>query len=512
MVSGDDRKDVQPPCELPTITRRDLFHNASLAMAAVALPSLTAMHGQPNGAQADAPKDKSSVMPPLSAYLSGAREKTMPDEAIELTKEHLLDTFAAMISGSELDPGKAALRFARAYPGERVATVVASSMVCGPIEAAFVNGMLAHSDETDDSHNLSHSHPGCAVVPAALAAGENFSISGTQMLRAVALGYDIGTRITMAMGGERYENESHRSTHSIATYFGAAAAAGSAANLNAQQMRWLLSYTAQSCSGLTAWRRDTEHIQKAFAFAGMTARSGVTAALIVQSGWTGVDDIFSGKDNFFLAYAPGADTSVLVDGLGERYEVTRTDIKKWTVGSPIQAVLDALVLLREKHPFTVGQVRQVTATLAPSEATTVNNRDIPDICVQHMIAVMLVDGTVTFKSAHDPSRMKDTAVLQERAKVKLVPDEAFEKYLPTRAALVEVTLTDGTQLSQLVEAVRGTTKNPMGRDEVVAKARDLITPVLGVSACNGLIEKTLSIEALNDVKDLRPLLQRAEPS
>src|ERR1700722_17202305 len=83
----------------------------------------------------------------------------------------------------------------------------------------------------------------------------------------------------------------------------------------AQQLRWLLSYTAQACSGLTAWRRDTEHIQKAFAFAGMTARSGVTSALIVQSGWTGVDDIFSGNDNFFLAYAPEADTSVLIDGL-----------------------------------------------------------------------------------------------------------------------------------------------------------------------------------------------------
>ena len=506
MVSSDSRKAEQSR-KSRTITRRDLFQNAGLAMAAAALPPLTVLCCRPSSAQDGAPRDKSSVMSALSAYMSSAREKAMPDEAIELTKEHLLDTFAAMISGSELHPGKAALKFASAYPGEKVASVVASNVVCGPIEAAFVNGILAHSDETDDSHNLSHSHPGCAVVPAAFAAGENFSINGTQMLRAVALGYDIGTRITMAMGGERYENESHRSTHSIAAYFGAAAAAGSAATLSAQQMRWLLSYTAQACSGLTAWRRDTEHIQKAFAFAGMTARSGVTSALIVQSGWTGVDDIFSGNDNFFLAYAPEADTSVLIDGLGKRYEVMRTDIKKWTVGSPIQAVLDALVLLREKHPFTADQVQQVTARLAPSEAATVNNRDIPDICVQHMIAVMLIDGTVTFKSAHDQSRMKDAEVLQERAKVNLVPDDALEKYLPTRAALVEVTLTDGTQLSQLVEAVRGTTKNPMARDEVVAKARDLITPVLGASACNGLIEKLLSIETLNDVRGLRSLLQ-----
>jgi len=144
------------------------------------------------------------------------------------------------------------------------------------LKRAMVNGVTAHSDETDDSNGPSHSHPGCAVVPAALAAGERFAISGSQFLRAVALGYDVGCRFTIALGGQRYENESHFSTHSIATIFGAAAAAGCAANLNAGQMRLLLGYAAQQCSGLTAWRRDSEHMQKAFVFGGMTARSGLT--------------------------------------------------------------------------------------------------------------------------------------------------------------------------------------------------------------------------------------------
>ena len=124
--------------------------------------------------------------------------------------------------------------------------------------------------------------------------------------------------------------------------FGAAAAAACAASLDARQMRWVLDYTAQQASGHRAWQRDTDHIEKAFVFGGMPARNGVTAALLVQSGWNGVDDIFSGADNFFLAYAPKADPARLVDKLGERYEIVQTDIKKWTVGSPIQAPLDAL--------------------------------------------------------------------------------------------------------------------------------------------------------------------------
>ena len=181
----------------------------------------------------------------------------------------------------------------------------ARTSLCGPIEAALANGVLAHSDETDDSHAPSQSHPGCAIVPAALAAGEQFGIDGTHFLRAVALGYDVGTRVTMTLGGAgSTRTRRHRSTHSIAGIFGAAAAAGCAASLNAQQMRWLLDYAAQQASGIAAWQRDTDHIEKAFVFAGMPARNGVTAALLVQAGWTGVDDIFSGADNFFQAFAP----------------------------------------------------------------------------------------------------------------------------------------------------------------------------------------------------------------
>jgi len=135
-----------------------------------------------------------------------------------------------------------------------------------------------------------------------------------------------------------------------------------------------------------AWNRDTEHIQKAFHFGGMTARSGVTSALIVQAGWTGVEDIFSGKDNFFAAYNPHADPAGLAEKLGERYEITRTNIKKWPVGSPIQAALDALEILRKQRPFHSNEVQQITVQLATDEAAIVNNREIPDICVQHMLA------------------------------------------------------------------------------------------------------------------------------
>src|SRR5579859_6542487 len=346
--AGNDRR---------MITRRRLIKLGGLSTVLAVLP--------PGLAEAasflhlDEPlQGVSPIMQQLSTYMSAASARALPDGVIEKAKEHILDTFAAMISGSGLPPGRAALEFARAYGGKEIATVVASKIVCGPIEAAFANGVLAHSDETDDSHGPSRSHPGVSVIPAAFAAGEQFAITGTHFLRAVTLGYDVGTRITMSMGGPAYQVATHRSTHGTAASFAAGAAAGCAAGLDADKMRLLLDYTAQQTSGIGAWSRDAEHMEKAFLFAGKPAAGAVLAATLIQSGWTGVDDIFSGPDNFFEAFAPRengvirADPSALVDKLGERYEISRTNIKKWTVGSPIQAPLDALVIFFKQQSFT----------------------------------------------------------------------------------------------------------------------------------------------------------------
>jgi 2-methylcitrate dehydratase PrpD len=499
------------------LSRRDLLHRSGLAVMAAALPfpvlSQDASSTGPRSDQAapsatPAASAPGAVIVKLSTYMSEAGTKPLPDQVVEKTKEHTLDTIAAMISGVDLPPAQIALKFARAHAGEKTATIVGSNVLCGVLEAAIANGMMAHSDETDDSHAPSHSHPGCAIVAAALAAGEQFGISGARFLRAITLGYDIGTRVLMCLGGLPFQMQTHRSAHCIANTFGAAAAAGCAADLTAEQMRWLLDYAGQQASGIAAWQRDTQHIEKAFVFGGMPARNGVTAALLIQLGATGVSDIFSGADNFLLAFQPSANPELLIDKLGQRYEVTRTNIKKWTVGSPIQAPLDALQILMKQHPFTPDQVQKVVVRVATSEAKTVNNRNMPDISLQHMVAVMLVDKTVSFRSAHDKKRMQDPAILRERAKVQLVPDEQLEVLYPKRVTIVEVTLKDGTHLTQRVDAVRGTAENPMSRDEVIEKARDLMTPYVG-SATSRLIDALMTVENLSDIRALRPLLQRS---
>ena len=179
------------------------------------------------------------------------------------------------------------------------------------------------------------------------------------------------------------------------------------------------------------------------------------------------------------------------------------------MGSPIQAPLDAIVMFFQQRSFNADDVKRVFVRVATDEANTVSNRDIPDICMEHMIAIMLLDKTVTFKSVHDKTRMKDPDVLAQRAKVEVVADPRIDARRPRREAIVDLIFNDGTQLSEWVRDVRGTADNPMTRQEVVDKARDLIVPDLGKDTCSMLIEKILALESLRDVRELRPALQRS---
>ena len=447
----------------------------------------------------------SPVMQRLSAYIAAAPRKALPPEVHEKTKHHVLDTIAAMVSGSRLLPGRKGISYVKTLGGTKEACVIGSRMLTNAANAALANGMSAHADETDDSHAPSLTHPGCGIVPAALAVAEKESRGGEALLRAVALGYDICARLTMSLDAYEFREDGH-STHSFGPTFGAAAAAASLFQLKDVQVRHALSYTGQQVSGLSCWMRDEEHVEKAFDFGGMPARNGVSAAAMVAHGLTGVDDVFSGERSFFVAYGRDPKPEVLAEGLGETYEILRTNIKRWSVGSPIQAPLDSLKALIDEHGVKADEVEKLVVKVYKQGANTTDNRDMPDICMQHLCAVMLLDGTVSFKSSHDEKRMRHPRVLALRKKITLMPDDELSKAMPSRQGIVELALRGGRSLRHHTKAVRGTWENPMPRAEVDAKSYDLLAPVLGKARARKLCDAVWNLEKLRDVRKLRPLL------
>jgi 2-methylcitrate dehydratase PrpD len=384
------------------------------------------------------------------------------------------------------------------------ASVVGTPVRTSMVNAALANGMLAHADETDDSHAPSRTHPGCAVVPAALAVAERNQVPGMAFLRAVVLGYDVAARLNYALEPDAFAATA-RSTHSFAGVFGAGAAAAALLDLSAAQVRHVLSYCAQQACGVACNVRDADHIEKAFDFGGMPARGGVTAATMVAHGFTGVDDVFAGERNFFEAFAPKPDPSRLVDGLGEHFEIMSTNIKKWSVGSPAQSALDAMIFLMENEKFAASDIATIRVHLPTHSARTVDNAPMPDVNVQHLLALLLVDGHLTFQSVHHHARMEDPSVLAVRKKIQLVPSQELMEARPRRQAIVEIALRDGRVLSRRTIAVRGTADNPMTGAEVEAKALDLMGEVLGSKRSYDLVDACRAIERNPDVSNLRRL-------
>src|SRR5258706_5610191 len=242
------------------------------------------------------------IIDALVEYMLAARRVSLPAEVVLKGKSHLLDSLAAVVSGSTLKPGRLGLQHARELGGKEVCSVLGSNLKTTPILAAFANGMSGHADETDDSN--SQLHPGCAIVPAALAMAEAENCNGEALLRAVILGYDIGFRFHQAF--------EPRSTSFGAT-FGCTAAASALAQFDALRLCYAISYAAQQASGSRAWVGDDDHIEKAFDYAAMPARNGVTAALLIQSGFTRNRDVVQGGHGNIQNYAPCDPAQILAE-------------------------------------------------------------------------------------------------------------------------------------------------------------------------------------------------------
>ena len=492
-------------------TRRWLINASGAALLSGALSPAAASAQTaapaPRNAAADRVDDPNAVSPTTAAFadeIATALDRPLAAEVATLGKLHVLDTLAAIVSGSRLKAGDLAGRYVESIGGKPHAMVIGTNIVTSAANAAMANAMAAHADETDDTNPIGPVHLGCGAVPAALATAELSGRTGVELLHAVMIGYDVGARMSEALGIQ----ESRRNSPScLMTTFVAAASAAAMLRLDPRQVRHTFSYAAQQASGIGFWTRDHEHVEKAFDFGGMGARNGVMAATMVAFGFSAVEDPFSGKDNVYTSLADKAAPEKLLASPGARHAVFGTTIKKWTVGQPLQAVLDSFSVLLEDPGVRAETVTRIRLEMPSDSMRIVDNSTSPDLCAQHLAALMIVDRGASFASVHDAARMNDPRLLAVRSKVELVPSEALQKAKPPRQATVTIETADGRSLSHHTTVVRGTAGNPMDAKEIEAKALDLTTPVLGAGRAGELIAAMRELEHLGPVARLRPLLQ-----
>lgn len=492
--------------------RRWLLNTSGLAIALGALPWKTSQAegkaapaaGAETVASGHAVPDWMYVSPlttRLADYVSGTLDRPLPANVVECAKLHVLDTFAAMVSGSRLKPGQMAARYVESLGGKPEATVAGTHLLTSVVNATFANAMAAHADESDDSNPVGPFHAGCGCVPAALATAEVWKRSGSDLLRAVTLGYDVGTRLLQALGGTRHNPSC------MTNSFAVTATCAALLRLTPTQVRYAFSYAGQQASGIGYWDRDIQHVEKAFDFGGMGARNGVMAATMVAMGFTAVEDPFSGKPNVFTVLGEEPQPQKLIAGLGVRHDILNTTIKQWGGGMPLQSLLDNMMVLVKNPSIRAGNIRRIIAEVPSNDAHIEDNNPNPDLCAQHLIALTIVDRGATFWTIHDAARMQDPKVLAIRKLVSLVASPELKAAKPAHQTRITIETKDGRRFTQRTRHILGTAQDPMDWPQVQAKARDLMGPVLGSERTRELILLVSRFDRLETVAGLRRLLQ-----
>ncbi len=442
----------------------------------------------------------------LYAFAATAAVRDIPPDVTEKVEIHFLDSLCAIVSGSALEAGKAGLRYVQSVGGRGEATVLGTDVKVSMVDAALANGMSAHADESDDSHETSQTHPGCAILPAVLSVAEARRASGQAALQAMWMAYEVTIRFGETIAPAMSFARSSRSCHAHTGLFGAGFAAGGLLGFGPDRFRTLTNYLAQEASGLTTWRLDDAHTLKSYVFAGMPAANGTRAAALVESGFTGNGDVLDTRDrNIFDAISADCDLSRLNPSY-ETFRILETDLKKYSVGFPIAAPIAGLEALLAKHSLGPDEVTAMRVRYHPDWYAVVGDENrMADLNLRYCLAVTLLDGQLTFAASHDNLRLRDPRVRAMAERIDLLPHEEGQDRFEAR---LELDTAEGTLTSREGLMVRGRKDNPMTLNEVHAKARDLLSSVMSQDQADDLIAE---VHRLRNAPDVHRLVALCHP-
>jgi 2-methylcitrate dehydratase PrpD len=405
------------------------------------------------------------------AALAELAGRPLPPAARRAAQRTLLNALAAAIGASRSPAVDIAVGYARAHGGRPVAPVPGRAERVDLLGAALATGIAVHHDDFDDTHLATVIHPGGATLAAVLPLGVVNQASGESTLRAYALGVEAQLRLGNAISPGHYDAGWHIT--GTCGVVGAAVAAAVLLGLDAPALRAATELAATMPLGQ---REALGSMTKLFHL-GQAAANGLLAALLAQRGFPGPENIFERPGGFFSAFTPEANPDELLAGLGEQWELEKNTFKPYPCGIVSHPLIDAAVALSPRVPGP-DRVTEIVAHCHPL-VVELMGRLQPDDGMQarfsaaHTMAAALADGALGRAQFRD-ERVTRADVRRLRGVTRFVPSPGIAR----DEALVEVRLDDGTTVSEQVAHARGSLARPLSDDELAAKARDLIEPVL----------------------------------
>ena len=451
----------------------------------------------------------------LAAWVSRASFDDLPEDVIEATKLRVLDVIGLALAGAETAFGRSVRDAAIAMSPSGPCRILGSGDRVGVTTAAFANGSFSQALEFDDTQVESIVHMSSPAVAAALALAELATVSGRDLITAIAVGNEISCRVGSVSSGQFHRRGFHPT--GLFAPFGIAAGIGRILGLDAQRLAWAEG-TAGSCAAglLECWVDGT---QTKFLHSGFAAQSGLTAALLADAGVSGPPNVFEGRFGLFASHlqdpAVQRNFARISDGLGSQWESRNSSFKPFPTAHVLHPYVSAILRVRAQGVRAADVVRiecpvaefNVSIVCEPvaekrAPATQAHCR----VCLQYTMAEALYAGSLG-KDAYSDAMRLNPDVLDLARKVEYSVDPAFPGPGRFKGA-VRVTLKDGRVLEEIEEYNRGSAENPMSEAELRAKFDDNAGGFLSAAQRDRLAQEIARTENLPDARTLVDLTIR----
>lgn len=455
----------------------------------------------------------------LAAFASSSRLDGIPDEVTASVRQRVLDIIGLCVAAHRVPTSRAVVDYVLDQGGHRQAHMIGARAVVTGGQAAFVNGVLAHSLDYDDTHLPSVLHPSASVVPAALAAGEHANSTGLAVVRAIAVGLEVTVRLGMAGYDTDLRNsvffEHGQHATSICGAMGGAVAAGLLYGLDVDQLRDTLGIAASMAAGVIEANRTGGTVKRLHC--GWAAQSAVAAAQLVQHGFSGPPTVLEGRFGFFEAFLHGRfDPDQVTGGLGETWAVPGIFFKPYPANHFTHTAIDA-GRAAAAAGIQPGDISAMTLAVPKAVVRTIGqplmSKQNPETGYQAqfsgpyaVVAGLLGGGGLgvgpddfTDELARDPARR---ALM---AKIDVVSDERCDAIFPFQfPAILTVCTSTGVRAFEIL-ANRGSPDRPLSDRELSQKFADNTSGRLPVRLAAQIRETVLALDAQPGLDELMTL-------
>jgi len=432
----------------------------------------------------------------LARFAVETSYRSFPKPVVHQAKRCFLDLLGVALGGSRQPLGNILVKVAKDFGGKPQATILGHGLKTNVMNAALVNGAIAHALDYDDTHIGSIGHPSAPVIPAILAVAEWKGLSGKSALEAFILGFEVETRIGLGLGPKHYD----RGWHTTSTFgrFGAAVAAGKLLGLSLEQMKQAMGLAGTQAAGL---RLVFGTMTKPF-HPGKCAFDGVLSAILAQRGFTCAPNIIEAKKGFVEVLGDHSKLEPMVKNLGKTYQVFKDTFKPYAACLLTHPAIDAIIDMRNKYdlrPEDVGEIQCEVARFCLDSAGQVEPRTglAGKFSTYYCAALALAEGVAgedmfTDRKVLDPKMV----ALRRKVKARVVP-----RFKDTEAR-VTITTKAGKKYSASVDRPKGDPRNPPTDRELEDKFRSLAAFVLPQRKIESLVKTIWSLDKLPNMRQL----------